>query len=439
MEKDIKQYLGKKSSVIYKLKSLTFFKTKRRTIATIAALVVLGFFGWKMLKGNTKPVQYQTAKVERGTLISTVTASGIVTSSSSVPVTTSATGTIDMIYVKNGDSVNKGDTIATLIPDSSSLHKQTATWASYLSSRNLLNGAKAKMNSLQSALFVANQKFVNDRGVPNPSADQKNDPAYIEENATWLAAEADYNNQQGAIAQAEAALSNAWLLYSQVSSTITAPIGGIVSDLSVDAGAVIIGQNTVNSTANSTSYSQKIAAIKTNAAPTVGISLSEIDVPKVKLGNKATITLDAIPGKTFTGKIVGIDTSGVVNSGVTNYPVIIVLDTQAPDIFTNMSVSSNIIIDTKSDILIVPSTAIQVQEDQSFVKILKNGVVQEISVETGITSDTQTEITSGLNEGLEVITGTVAVRQNNSGQSASPFGAGVLRPGGFGGGGRSGR
>jgi hypothetical protein len=64
---------------------------------------------------------------------------------------------------------------------------------------------------------------VNDRGVNNPSTDQQNDPVYIEENATWLAAEAAYENQSGVIAQTQANLNNANLSYQLTSGTIVAP------------------------------------------------------------------------------------------------------------------------------------------------------------------------------------------------------------------------
>lgn len=431
MEKDRRHSRIKEFSVFEKIKSFPIFKTRKRKIITLLVVIILAFFGWQIFKGNGQQIQYQTAKVERGTIISTVTASGNVTSGNNISITTSATGTVNEIYVKDDDAVNQGDTIATLTLDQSSLQKQAIAWASYLSAQNTLNSAKAKTNSLQSALFKANQTFVNDRGTINPITD---DPKYIEERADWLAAEADYKNQQGVISQAQAALSSAWLSYSQTSATVTSPIAGIISDLSFGVGAVIPESNSTTITS-----SKKIAAIKTEGTPTVSINLSEIDVPKIKLGNKATLTLDAIPGKTFTGRIVSIDTLGVVSSGVTNYPVTIALDTQTSEVFPNMSLTANIIIATKSDILIVPSSAIQTQADQSYVRILKNRMPQEVSVETGISSDTQTEIVSGLKEKEEVITATITLKQNNTQQSSSPFGAGVLRPGGFGGGSRGGR
>lgn len=424
MEKDIKQSLREKSSIIYKLKSLAIFKTKRRKVVTLLVVFILAFLGWQVIKGNTKPVQYQTAKVERGTLISSISASGQVPSISDEAVTTSATGVVRTVFVKTGDVIDKGQPIAEVALDLAGLKRQSLAWGDYLLAKNTLDAANAKINSLQSALFKAHQTFVNDKGTINPITD---DPKYIEEKADWLQAEANYKNQQTIIDQAQIALNNAWLSYLQTSATVIAPISGVV-DLSIDVGAVISGSS------STAPISQRIAGIKTNGTPTIIVNLSEIDIPKVKLGNKATLTFDAIPNKTFTGRIVGIDTLGIVIFGVTNYPIIIAMDTQAPNIFPNMSVSSNIIIATKSDVLIVPSAAVQTQADLSYVRILKKGKAYEVLVETGISSDTEMEITSGIVKGDEVITGTISVQSGQ--QSTSPFG---VRFGGVGGGGRSGR
>ncbi len=127
-----------------------------------------------------------------------------------------------------------------------------------------------------------------------------------------------------------------------------------------------------------------------------------------------------------------VDRIGSVTSGVTNYPIVIKFDTEAPEVLANMSASASIILEAKDDVLLVPSSAIRVQNGENTVRVLKNKKEQSVTVETGLASDTQTEIVSDLAEGDEVITGTTAgtgtVRQ---GTSSSPF-SGNLRIGGFG-------
>ena len=162
--------------------------------------------------------------------------------------------------------------------------------------------------------------------------------------------------------------------------------------------------------------------MKTDATPIVSLNLTEIDVPKVTIGDKATITLDAYPDKMFTGKVVSIDTVGSITSGVTTYPTVIKLDTDTTTILPNMAVSANIITTTKHDILIVLSSSIQQnQEGVSYVQVMKNGKISEVTVETGISSDTQTEILSGLSEGDIVVTATIKAAATSSTSTTSPF------------------
>ena len=84
--------------------------------------------------------------------------------------------------------------------------------------------------------------------------------------------------------------------------------------------------------------------------------------------------------------------------------MIIQFDTGNAQILPNMAVTANIIIDNKSDVLLVPSVAIQ----SGSVRVLKNGQISSVDVETGLTSDTQTEITSGLRQGDTVISAAAA-------------------------------
>src|SRR5258706_14934028 len=96
------------------------------TLKKILVLAVIIFAGWlvssQINKQNTKP-QYQTAQAERGTLVSSVTASGTVSTGTNTSISTQATGIVSQVYVKNGDDVGQGQNIATLTLDQSSQQK----------------------------------------------------------------------------------------------------------------------------------------------------------------------------------------------------------------------------------------------------------------------------------------------------------------------------
>lgn len=421
---------------IVSLKNLFLGLSLVKKLIIVAIIIGIGWFSIPRILGSQpQEPQYQTTQAEKGTLITSVSVSGTVSQGSNASITTSATGIVQEVYVQNGDTVSEGDPIALVKLDKSSLQQQTQAWASYLSAKNSLDSAKAKINSLQAAAFKANQTFINDavaRGLAT------NDPTYIQENALWLQAEADYNNQAGVIKQAEASLSSARLSYSQLSATITAPMSGVVSNLSITPGLTISGgssTSTIGSNTNSnTGSSQTVGTITLkDSTPQAVVNLTEIDVVKVKPGQKVTLTLDALPDKTFTGKVSAINTNGSVSSGVTTYPTTITFDTAVDTIYPNMAVNATIITDIKDNVILVPSAAVQTTNGQSVVRVMRNGQITQVPVEIGSSNDTQTEIISGVNVGDEVITGSTTPGGTGSQGGTSPFGGGGF--GGRGGGG----
>lgn len=408
------------------------FSSRLRIAIVIIILLVAGYLGYRYLTNNQQQPTYQTAQAEKGTLVKTVTASGQVTTANNVTITIQASGVVKDVYVKNGDQVSQGQQVATLTLDQASQQKQAQAWSSYLSAKNQLDGAQAKINSLQSAEFKANQKFINDAVARGLTTD---DPTYIQENADWLQAEADYKNQATAITQSQAALTSASLTLSQTSSTITAPVSGVVKGLTITPGAIIT--LTSSSSLSSASTSQVLGSINQPGPIQAQVNISEIDSVSVSEGQKVTMTLDAFPDKTFTGKVVSINTNGVISSGVTTYPAVISFDSSNDHIYPNMAVSAKIITNVKNDVVLVPSAAVQTSNGQSLVRVMRNGNLTSVSVEVGDFSDTQTEITSGVNEGETVVTGSTTTGTTSGGQgSTSPF-SGLGRGfGGFGGRGR---
>lgn len=169
--------------------------------------------------------------------------------------------------------------------------------------------------------------------------------------------------------------------------------------------------------------SQKISSIKTAASPTISVNLTQVDAPKVTIGDKTTVTFDAFPDMTFTGKVISIDTIGAISSGVTTYPAVIKLDTDGQSIFPNMTAQASIITQVKDNVLLVPSSAVQTQNNQSFVRILKDKKIEEVNIEVGISSNTQAEIISGIQAGDTIVTSIIQTGNSQTSQTQSPFSA----------------
>lgn len=217
--------------------------------------------------------------------------------------------------------------------------------------------------------------------------------------------------------------------------TITAPISGQVITKSVKAGD--------NISKSSGSTAATMAVIYDLSEVTFQMSVDELDVRKVKVGQRVEVTADAIEGKTFTGTVTNISLESSQSNGVTNYPVTVTLD-EVGDLLPGMNVDGVIILDEAEDTLMIPVDSLmrgnRVYVKDDTVTEAQGGVpagFKAVEVETGLTSDSYVQILSGLSEG------DVVYVSESSKNNASMFQMGVMgAPGGQGGGapgGQSGR
>jgi RND family efflux transporter MFP subunit len=175
---------------------------------------------------------------------------------------------------------------------------------------------------------------------------------------------------------------------------ITAPFDGLIAAANPHQGDQV-------------SPTTVIATLITNQF-VVNIPLNEVDVARVKVGEPAMLTFDALPDLTVAGKVVDIDTIGTVSQGVVTYNVKISLDTQDVGVKPGMSTNASIITQVAADVLSVPNAAIKIQGTSNYVQELDaKGAPQNVPVTIGIANDTYTQIISGIKEGDNVVTQTI--------------------------------
>ncbi len=380
----------------------------------IVLILIAGFLFYK--SKQTQPISYSTSTVEKGTVVSTVTGSGKIISANIINVNTTSTGVIKKTYVKDGDKVKKGQKLAEIELDESGRQKYLSSYSSYLSAKNSVDSSNTNLYTLQSAMFAANQKFINDAVARNLDS---TDPTYIQEYSDWKAAESKYQSQTNAINQSKSALSASYSSYLLSSSTIYAPGDGVIKNVLVEGFPLL-------------STSTTFASIQSTGNPIMTIDLTEIDVPKVKVGLKATITIDSLSEKTFTGTVIQVNSLGTTTSNVTTYTTFIKLDNPSDIILPAMQGNANIIIEAKSDTLFVPSAALSSLNNTNTVRVKSGENIKTVEVEKGIVGDGVTEIISGLKEGDTVITGSVN-QSSTQNSGSSPF-SGAIRGNTFGGG-----
>jgi len=220
----------------------------------------------------------------------------------------------------------------------------------------------------------------------------------------------DIKSQQNTVAQKEDALLDAKEKLAEC--FIRVPFDGVIAKVNVKKGDTVSSGTTLTTLITE----QKIAEI----------SLNEIDAAKVKIGQKTTLTFDALPEVSISGKVMEIDTVGTVAQGVVSYKVKISFDTEEEKVKPGMSVTADIITDSKQDVLVLPNSAIKSQGNSYYIELvevpeeMRQQLLANVSgailpqppkmqaVETGLSNDLSTEIVSGLKEGDIVVTSTIS-------------------------------
>ena len=201
---------------------------------------------------------------------------------------------------------------------------------------------------------------------------------------------------------------------------VRAPFSGVVAKVNAKKG-------------DSASVGTAIATLVTKQKM-AEISLNEIDAAKIKTGQKAALTFDAVDGLNITGEVAEIDAVGTVSQGVVTYSLKISFDTQDDRVKPGMSASAEIITDMAQNVLVVPNSAVKSQGETRYVEMFDQPIPQNKNgqgvfspvppkqqvVETGLSNDTFTEIISGLNEGDQVAVRTTSGSSGNQSAAQAP-------------------
>jgi membrane fusion protein, macrolide-specific efflux system len=167
------------------------------------------------------------------------------------------------------------------------------------------------------------------------------------------------------------------------------------------------------------------------------VAFSESDISKIKVGQPATVTLDALTGVELAAHVSSISTLGTTSSGVVSYDATLTLDQNDSRVKPGMSASASVITGQRTGVTL-PNSAIAGSGSLSTVNVLRNGKQVATSVVVGLKGDSRTQIVSGLSPGAQVVVTTTLPALGSSatsGSSSSGTLGSRLGGGGFGGGG----
>jgi HlyD family secretion protein len=439
-------------------------KTWKKVAIGVGVLALGGIVVQVSLQqANKDVVTVQTGKVGKQDLVSQVTASGEIRHKTYTNVLAEGYGKITEIAVKEGDVVKRGDVLLQLenVQPTADVEAQRAGQASQEAG---IKSAEANYRSAQADVNRAKAendraKFDWDRGQQLYEAELISKQEYDARKATFDASAAalDAANARLQVTRAELERSRSMLEQTRAvltrardvlrKTTITAPISGVVTYI-----AVRVGENVVLGIQNSPgSY---LMTISDMSVVTAEVKVDETDIVNLRQGQEADVTIDAVPGKVFKGRVTEVGTQAVLRtSGLAttqttsgsqeakDFKVIITLNDPPQTLRPGLSTTAKIKTAERDDVLAIPMQALAVRtrkdleeaaeeaskkggpgvtlaaakadaeikdpkkEEIQGVFVVENGKAVFKAVKTGITGVTDIEVLDGLKQGDEIVTG----------------------------------
>ena len=392
-------------------------KSKVLTILIIALIVsTVTNIGCATLFG-TKVSEEETATVEVGDLGETISIIGEVVPKNEMEVSFKTNGTVEAVNMKEGDVVKKGDIIATLKNEDLGIALKNYE-------KDLIN-AKQRTNQeikvAQDAVNQADQVSHNtwilkqkksqlyDQQKPpkgstgeerttdkyQDSVNKQSDEMTLEQahdtywnavnnlNTLKINSKIEFENLERTISEAKRKLEDLIL---------TSPIDGTITYIDIKVGQEIEAQTTTQ------------VKITDLSKFHIEADIDEIDIGKLKEGQKATVVLDTYPDEELIGNIYYISQMGDESTGAITYEVRFdIKDKKGLEIRTLMSATIDIEIEGRKNVLILPNNTITEKDEKKFVTQVIGEERKEIEIETGYSDDINTEIVSGLKEGDKVL------------------------------------
>lgn len=417
-------------------------KNKKWLYWVVGGIIAIGAVWFFFIREKEIKIQLETVKPEMGDISNSITATGTIQPVDTVAVGTQVSGIIKNIYVDFNSTVKKGQLLATLDPD----------LLKFQSEQIKANLQNAKSNLAYNEININRQSQLYKVGAIS-KADY--------DNATnqYNAAKAQVNAVTAQLSTADKNLSL---------TNIYSPIDGTVLNRNVSEEQTV---------ASSFSTPTLFSIAKDLTKMRVRASVDEADIGNVKVGQKATFTVDAFPDETFDGEVSEVRLHPTVSSNVVNYTTIINADNSNLKLKPGMTANITIYTQVLNNVMKIPVAATSFRPDSLVIKkykvnspfangkkhekgqwkkqdkgtenkseatvwiIAKDSTISRKKIKTGMDNDTEIQVISGLNKNDNIITGyKVLSKKTSGGQAKSPFmpqrrGGGNNRNSGGGGGG----
>ena len=343
-------------------------KTSLMASAVVLALAAGGGWWWWSQRAQADAVQYRTAKIERGPLQATVSASGAVNPVTQVSVGTQVSGQIKDLYVDFNTEVKAGQLIAQIDPETfeyrvrSSQADVDAARAAVLTAQANIAASRAQVSRAQVDLdeakrdyerklslvekqFIAQSEADKARALVNTSSE-----ALKSTQAQLGVTEAQIKTAQANVAQREASLAQARIDLAR--TRITSPVNGIVIKRAIEKGQTVAASL----------QSPELFVIAQNLQDMqVDASIDESDVGRIRTGQKASFTVDAFPGQTFEGEVRQVRKAAQTIANVVTYVAVVGFSNNGGRLLPGMTANVRVVTDARESVLKVPNSALRVR------------------------------------------------------------------------------
>ena len=439
---------------------------KKIALIVGGVLLLLAIVGFSVQQSRKGVVPVQTGKVVKEDLTAVVTASGEIKPKVYVNIGANAFGKITHLYVKEGDRVKRGQMLATIEnvqPEADVNATKAAVNTSqtdYVAAQAAVNTGVAELRQAEAEYERAELDYNRSKSLYEQQLIAKSD--YDTKKAAYDTASAQLNQAKAKLAQARAQQDSANMRIKQNAANLTrvtdvlskteysAPFDGVITNLPVREGeTVVIGiQNAPGST---------LMTLADTSVITAEVKVDETDIVNVKLGQPADVTIDAIPKQHFNGVVTEIGNNAVIRStGVStaqstsssqeakDFKVVVTLQNPPDNLLPGLSTTARVTTSTRNGVLAIPIQALTVRlrsdldtdKDKKTKDKDKDKVVQAsakddkgtaksdpkeelqgvfvlknkkdaifVPVTTGVAGTTDIEVTGGLQEGDEIVTG----------------------------------
>ena len=332
------------------------------------ALLVAGASWWWSQRSAADAVQYRSAKIERGSLLATVSASGAVNPVTQVSVGTQVSGQIKDLFVDFNSEVKAGQLIAVIDPETFEYRVRSAqadvdaaratvltAQANSAASRAGVSRAQVDLTEAQRDLerkqmlvekqFITQSEADKARALVNTSTE-----ALKSTQAQLGVTEAQIKSAQANVAQREAALAQARIDLER--TRITSPVNGIVIKRAIEKGQTVAASL----------QSPELFVIAQNLQDMqVDASIDESDVGRIRTGQKATFTVDAFPGQTFEGEVRQVRKAAQNVANVVTYVAVVGFSNTGGRLLPGMTANVRVVIESRDNVLKIPNAALRVR------------------------------------------------------------------------------